>query len=518
MEQIEPVMAAFASTPELANTANSNPIRTLKVRFSVKLLRPKGGVVFRSTFSKGKICVTDEDVTLIKVTRKLFQPLLETEFVISRSQILDAKANGKLVHFEVHAPTGIHRVVMSASSHREARKILQWLPTQGSPAHEADRAALASYSERILALTPTTWVTYGLIAINVLVYLAMCAGGVGFMAQNAALTIKWGTNFGPETLSGGWWRLFTSMFIHFGLMHLLLNMFTLYQIGRLAERLYGSGRFLVLYLFAGLIGSIVSVVWHPTFNSAGASGAIFGVFGGLLVFLVKFRKQLPTTIAVQQRTSIAVLIGYNLFYGFTHPGIDNGAHLGGLVGGVLLGLTLAIPLSEPARAKEAFRSTVLSCVLALVVFGASAYVLARASEGIREELRFKNLVLTLDPAEKKAMSDMLALMHLPANTQSDRDAIANRVMQEVVPQWEKLYASLDNAHLAINSPNTALRATLLRYFDDRRKMYRLAAILAQRGPEPDATVLAQITALKSDTIEQAAAMKRMATANVSERR
>jgi Rhomboid family len=135
--------------------------------------------------------------------------------------------------------------------------------------------------------------------------------------------MKWGTNFGPETLSGGWWRLFTSVFTHFGLMHLLLNMVTLYQIGRLAERLYGSGRFLVL-----------------------------------------------------------------------------------------------------------------SCALALVVFGASAYVLARASEGIREELQFKKLVLTLDPAEQKAMHDMLALMPLPVGTQSERDVVANRVMQEVVPQWE----------------------------------------------------------------------------------
>ncbi|MDB6048989.1 MAG: rhomboid family intrarane serine protease [Pseudomonas sp.] len=504
MEQIEPVMAAFTSTPELPDVAGGRPTGMSKVRFTARPLRGQGGTVFRSMFRKGEFCVTDEDVRLIKSSRKL-------KLVIPRSQIFDAKTIRKYVYFDVHAPAGIQRVVLFASSNGEARKILEWLPAQATPAHEAERTALSSYSERILTLTPITWVTYGLIAINVLVYLAMCASGVGVMAQNLPMTVKWGTNFGPETLSGGWWRLVTSVFVHFGLMHLMLNMLALYQIGRLAERLYGSGRFLVLYLFAGVIGSIVSVLWHPTVNSAGASGAIFGVFGGLLVFVLKFRQQLPASIAVQQRTSIVILIAYNLFYGFTHQGIDNGAHLGGLVGGALLGLTLAMPLSEPARAKVALRNTVLSCALALAVFGASAYLLARASEGTREELQFKKLVLALDPAEQKAMSDMLALMHLHVDTQSERDAVANRVMQEVVPQWEKLYASFDNVHLSANSPNTALRATLLRYFDDRRKMYRLAAILAQRGPEPDATVLAQITALKSDALEQIAAINRLAS-------
>lgn len=106
---------------------------------------------------------------------------------------------------------------------------------------------------------------------------------------------------------------------------------------------------------------------------------------------------------------------------------------------------------------------------------------------------------------------MLALMHQPVETQSERDAVANRVMQEVVPQWEKLYAAFDNVHLAANSPNTALRATLLRYFDDRRKMYRLTAILAQRGPEPDTVVQAQINALKIDAMEQVAAIKKLAS-------
>ncbi|WPP01777.1 rhomboid family intramembrane serine protease [Pseudomonas sp. HR96] len=188
---------------------------------------------------------------------------------------------------------------------------------------------------------PATWVTYTLIAVNTLVFLAMCASGVGVMSPNAAMTLEWGSNFGPLTLSGEWWRLITSMFVHFGLLHLLLNMVTLYQVGRLTERLYGSWRLLGLYLFAGITGSLTSIFWHPTINSAGASGAIFGVFGGLLVYMLKYRHQLPAATAKRQLTSILILIGYNLFFGFTQQGIDNGAHLGGLAGGLLLGLALS---------------------------------------------------------------------------------------------------------------------------------------------------------------------------------
>lgn len=518
MDEIEPTKAAVTTTLELPNFVGWKAIETSRVRFFVRPHRAKGGTAHRSLRGRGELSFTDEDVALSGSSRKLFRRSIGTNLVIPRSQIFDARTIRRYVHFDIHAPAGIQRVVLIASSRGEARKILEWLPRQTTPAHEAEQIALSSYAERILTLTPITWVTYGLIAINVLVYLAMCAGGVGVMAQNLPMTVGWGTNFGPETLSGGWWRLVTSVFVHFGLVHLMLNMFTLYQIGRLAERLYGSGRFLVLYLFAGVTGSIVSVLWHPTVNSAGASGAIFGVFGGLLVFVLKFRHELPASIALQQRISILVLIAYNLFYGFTHQGIDNGAHLGGLIGGVLLGLTLARPLNEAARANVALKSALRSCALALVALGASAFPLARASEATREELQFKRLVLTLGPAEQKAMSDLVALMHMPADTQSKRDATANKILLDVVPQWEKLYTAFDNAHLPDNSPKIALRAAMLRYFDDSRKMYRLAAILVEHGPAPDVAVLAQITALKSDSMEQIAAIKKLASTQEGVRR
>ena len=511
MERIEPTMV-FTLPPELPDTPGGKLIGMSKARFAVRPQRGQRGAVLRSMLRKGELCITDEEVVLIKSSRNLLQRATETKLVIPRSQIFDAKTIRKYVYFDIHGPAGIQHVFLIASNRNAAQKILEWLPGHATPAHEAEQIALSSYSERILALAPITWVTYGLIAINVLVYLAMCAGGVGVMAQNLAMTVKWGTNFGPETLTGGWWRLVTSVFVHFGLIHLTLNMLTLYQIGRLTERLYGSGRFLMLYLFAGVTGSIASLLWHPMINSAGASGAIFGVFGGLLVFVLKYRHELPKSIAVQQRASILVLIGYNLLYGFTHPGIDNGAHLGGLLGGVLLGLTLARPLNPTARTKVALESTLFSCALILAVLVASVYPLARSSEIVREERQFKTLVLSLAPIEQKAMKEMAALLRQPADTPGKRAMVANVIFQEVAPQWDKLYTSVDSARLPANSSQITLRSTMLRYFDDKRKMCRLIAIMVQHGPPPNTALQAQLKTLESDSTEQIAVLQRMATA------
>ncbi|NWB45179.1 rhomboid family intramembrane serine protease [Pseudomonas gingeri] len=512
MERIEPTMLTFTLPPEFPETPGGKLIGTSRARFAVRPQRGQRGTVLRSMLRKGELYVTDEEVVLIKSSRKLFQRATETKLVIPRSQIFDAKTIRKYVYFDIHGPAGIQHVFLIASSRKAAQEILEQLPRQATPAHEAEQAALSSYSERILTLAPITWITHGLIVINVLVYLAMCAGGVGVMAQNLPLTVKWGTNFGPETLTGGWWRLVTSVFVHFGLIHLMLNMFTLYQIGRLAERLYGSGRFLMLYLFAGVTGSIASLLWHPMINSAGASGAIFGVFGGLLVFVLKYRHELPKSIAVQQRVSILVLIGYNLLYGFTHPGIDNGAHLGGLLGGVLLGLTLARPLDPTVRTKVALESTLFSCALVLAVLIASVYPLARSSEVVREELQFKTLVLSLGPIEQQAMKEMAALLHQPADTPSKRAIIANTILQEVIPQWDKLYNAANGAHLPANSLQITLRSTMIRYFDDKRKMCRLIAIMVQHGPPPNTALQAQLKTLESDSTEQIAVLQRMATA------
>lgn len=163
--------------------------------------------------------------------------------------------------------------------------------------------------------------------------------GIGFALQfflGRALTDA-GANYGPAVWQGGeYYRLVTSMFLHGGIVHLLLNGWALYQLGSMVEIWMGSGRMLLIYFVGGIAGSIASTFWTQSL-SVGASGAIFALLGALIAFLLRRREFLNA----QAKGLLSQLVGWaviNVFFGFSVPGIDNAAHLGGCAGGFLLGL------------------------------------------------------------------------------------------------------------------------------------------------------------------------------------
>jgi rhomboid protease GluP len=137
---------------------------------------------------------------------------------------------------------------------------------------------------------------------------------------------------------GQWWRPLTSVFLHAGWMHLLLNGWALYQLGALFELLIGSRVMLVVFLASGLAGSAASLVWTHG-PSVGASGAIFGLMGALIAFLLR-RREMLTPYAKSLLGQLVLWAGINVVFGFSTPGIDNAAHLGGCAMGLVLGLTL----------------------------------------------------------------------------------------------------------------------------------------------------------------------------------
>lgn len=150
--------------------------------------------------------------------------------------------------------------------------------------------------------------------------------------------IELGANYGPAIQAGEYWRLVTSMFLHGGLLHLALNAWALYQLGALFELLVGSPRMLLVYFATGIAGSLVSA-WFSKVPSVGASGAIFGLLGALIAFLVRRRGALtPQGKAILMQ--LLFWAGVNVVFGFSDPQIDNSAHLGGCAAGLLLGLTL----------------------------------------------------------------------------------------------------------------------------------------------------------------------------------
>ncbi len=180
-------------------------------------------------------------------------------------------------------------------------------------------------------------VTYILIGINLLVFALMYILGAG-STDNATL-VYFGAAFKPFILDGQWFRLITSGFVHIGILHLAFNNYALYLIGPHLENYFGRIKYVIIYFGTILISSLFSLVFLDTQTiSAGASGAIFGLLGALLYFGYHHRVFLGNMMS----SGIIPLILINLFIGFSMPGINNAAHIGGLISGVMLAMAVGI--------------------------------------------------------------------------------------------------------------------------------------------------------------------------------
>jgi rhomboid protease GluP len=180
---------------------------------------------------------------------------------------------------------------------------------------------------------PVTWLL--LAGIGAMFAAETWLGG----STDSRVLVFLGANVPPLVWQGQWWRLFTSLFIHIGVAHLLLNGYALYQLGTMFEALIGSGRMLGVYLASGLGGALASLFFMRGDLSAGASGAIFGLLGALVGFLARRRDRLHPS-GKQLLTSLLLWAGINVVFGLTVPRIDNAGHAGGAVTGLALGLLL----------------------------------------------------------------------------------------------------------------------------------------------------------------------------------
>jgi rhomboid protease GluP len=185
-------------------------------------------------------------------------------------------------------------------------------------------------------------VTSTIVAINTAIYIACVIGSYTSHQGNAMdfttdFVLRWGADYGPLTLNGQWWRVFTSMWLHGNILHIVSNMYCFWQFGRVAERIFGRSRYLAIYLIAGIGSSLGSLAWHPATVSVGASGAIFGVAGALFVPFFHKRLRLPQPVMSSMLRSIGLFIVINLIIGASISFIDNSAHVGGLITGLILG-------------------------------------------------------------------------------------------------------------------------------------------------------------------------------------
>jgi membrane associated rhomboid family serine protease len=179
------------------------------------------------------------------------------------------------------------------------------------------------------SMTSEPNVTYALIAINVIVFLASGRFGVGSQSGGSEIFNK-GALYGPAIADGDYWRIATSGFLHAGLLHILFNMYLLYLLGQMLETSIGSIRFALIYVVALFAGSLGALIVSPDAVTVGASGAVFGLMGAAAVEL-RARGINPF------ETNIGSLILFNLLFSFVFSGISIGGHIGGLIGGALAG-------------------------------------------------------------------------------------------------------------------------------------------------------------------------------------
>ncbi|NIE97905.1 rhomboid family intramembrane serine protease [Acinetobacter sp. Tr-809] len=209
----------------------------------------------------------------------------------------------------------------------------------------------------------TWWFTALLIAVNVGLFGWQILSGVNITDPAPVDAIAWGADFTPLTFTGEPERLFSSMFFHFGMIHLMLNMWALYIFGSVAEQLFGRSYYIALYFLAGLMGSVLSsylsirdgyeLLQHFDPNllpriSAGASGAVMGIGAALTV--VSLFPPLPQQRFWLDKKSLLMIMGINLIFGFTVSGINNAAHIGGMIMGALLASTWYFSQKTPNKA------------------------------------------------------------------------------------------------------------------------------------------------------------------------
>ena len=201
-------------------------------------------------------------------------------------------------------------------------------------------------------------VTYTLIFINILVFMAMYLFGNG--SEDSLTLLNFGANYRPLILEfNQYYRLITSSFLHIGILHLLFNMYALYIIGAQIENFYGKFKYLIIYLGSAIFGSLLSICFHDGI-SAGASGAIFGLLGAMLYFGYHYRLYLGNVLQSQ----IVPIIILNLFLGFITPGIDNACHVGGLISGIFLAMACGI---NKDRKMEKINGVILSIIFLIFI-------------------------------------------------------------------------------------------------------------------------------------------------------
>lgn len=446
--------------------------------------------------------------------------------VVKKERILIEAANGQLTI----SSKMIHDEMFDLTS-RNKRNIEQFEAAFEKIKAKATEADLAGWKEKIIVLREESakaleqelkdseeidrvmnfsksnlYITYGIIAINIVVFILMVMDGVSILEPKTADIIRWGANYGPLNLSGDWWRLITSVFVHIGIIHIVFNMVALYMAGVYLEPMLGKVRYIVAYLCTGVCASLLSLWWHKEpVAAAGASGAIFGLYGLFLALLVT--KAIPKQIRNGLLQSIGIFVAYNLIYGLK-AGVDNAGHVGGLVSGFVVGCIYYLTLKKDGARKllvPAVAAVILLTMVITVVYLENNKTGSLERKTILQEMqnyrykdaeRFENTFNRLVDIEEKALA--------PYNNNQLSDAeLANQLEEITLPEWEKAEAIMRELESYDVSDQSKQKASLMNeYVQLRIVETRLRVTFIREDDEATGKELADVTARLNELVSE----------------
>lgn len=336
-----------------------------------------------------------------------------------------------------------------------------------SPEEDVLKLPPATTSEKvkdffsIFKPTGTHFINPIIININILVFILMLISGVDIIKPDNVSLLNWGANFRPYTLDGQWWRLLTNCFLHIGIIHLIFNMYALLYIGVLLEPILGRTRYSFAYILTGISASVVSLWWHDLTISAGASGAIFGMYGVFLALLTSNLLEKKTKKALT--SSIFVFVGYNLAIGLK-SGIDNSAHIGGLLSGVIIGYAMLPSLKNYEN--HTLKIATVS-LLSVIFLTASTIVVNKLPNDLAI---YQKKMVEFDKMESIA----LEVFNFPKDT--PKEDIINYINEKGKVSWKKNIEIIESAKF-LDLPEDMIQRNilLLEYCELRLKSFELIA-------------------------------------------
>jgi len=294
----------------------------------------------------------------------------------------------------------------------------------------------------------------------------MLKSGTGLWKSENGIQLSWGANFGPATQDGEWWRLASAIFLHFSIIHLAINMWSLWDAGQFVERMYGHTRFICIYLLSGILGNLTSlVVQGNSAVSGGASSSIFGIIGALLIYLWANRE----TVSLREfRLFFWGALGFSIatiILGFIIPGIDNSAHIGGFISGLLLSIIL-LPSHTYKSKQQSYR--LLAAITLIISTGSLIYAIPAPQYKWVDELFLRKQIDAFLMQDQAINRSWLDILQASKDENSTFNSLANQIDNNIVEPYEESFEKLSQLPTNPNLPSAAKLSNLLNYSEQRK--------------------------------------------------